>query len=282
LDIKIAKSVQEAVDFLAQDGLTRVLAGGTDILVQFNGHATPDDLTLVSIGEIPELKQITDNGSEIVIGAMVTDSQIVDSDSIKKEAYAVWWAAHESAGPQVRNRATVGGNIGTSSPAADVLCALEALDAVATVVGPKGSRQVPVCEIPCGVKQNSLTKGELITTISIPKGWTSGFQKQGKRKAMTISAINAAAAVKMNGDIIEDVRVVIGSANITHVRGVELENALKGKSVALDKIPSIAKSVSYSIAPISDARAPAWYRKELVPVLAGRAVIAACEGGEQG
>ena len=124
-----ARSAQEAVAALAQAENGKLVAGGTDVLVAMNGHAAPEDLTIVSIADIPEYKGIKETEDSIEIGALVTDAMIIDSEIIKKHAYAVWYAAHESAGPQVRNRASVGGNIGTASPAADVVCALEALDA---------------------------------------------------------------------------------------------------------------------------------------------------------
>lgn len=274
-----AGSVQEAVTELARATNARLVAGGTDVLVSMNGHAAPEDLTMVSICGIAELGGIVETEEAIEIGALVTDAKIIESELLKEKAYAIWYAAHESAGPQVRNRATVGGNIGTASPAADVVCALEALDAEATIVSSSGERKAKVADIIVGVKKTGLAKDEMITKLTVKKGWNSGFVKQGKRSAVAISVVNAAAAVKMNGDIIEDIRVVIGSAAITHVRAAELEEALKGKAYQADEIKKIAKEVSYPVSPITDTRAPGWYREKLIPVLAGRAVTEACEGG---
>ena len=207
MNIVIAKSVQEAVAALAKAENGKLVAGGTDVLVVMNGHAAPEDLTVVSIGDIEELKEIKETEDSIEIGALVTDAKIIDSAMLKENAYGLWWAAHESAGPQVRNRATVGGNIGTASPAADVVCALEALDAVATIVSSTGERTAKVADIIVGVKKTSLAKDEMITKLTIKKGYKCGFIKQGKRQAMTISAVNAGAAVKLNGDVIPFVRL---------------------------------------------------------------------------
>lgn len=279
MKIIIAKSVQEAVAALAQAENGRLVAGGTDVLVSMNGHAAPEDLTVVSVGGIGECREIVETEETIEIGALVTDAKIIESELLKEKAYALWWAAHESAGPQVRNRATIGGNIGTASPAADVVCALEALDAEATIVSSSGERKAKVADIITGVKRTALAKDEMITKLTIPKGWKSGFVKQGKRSAVTISVVNAAAAVKMNGEVIDDIRVVIGSAAVTHVRAKELEEALKGKAYQAEAVAEAAGAVSYPVSPITDTRAPGWYREKLIPVLAKRAVMEACEGG---
>ncbi len=278
MDVKLASSVQEAVSLLQEAANGRILAGGTDVMVQLNGRAIPDDLTLVHIGDIAQLRHITETESELKIGALTTDTMLIESEVVKKYAYALWKAAYESAGPQVRNRATVGGNICTASPAADVVCALEALDATASIVGPEGERQAKLCDIITGPKQLSLAKGEIITELSFPKA-ASAFEKIGKRRSMTISIANAAAAVELDGDTISAIRVVIGAAAPTHVRAAEIEAALTGAKVDAALIEEKSKLAVNCIKPLTDQRAPQWYRMEVVPVMVARAIMAACEQG---
>ena len=278
MEVKLATTVPEAVRMLEESPGGRILAGGTDILVTLNGNAVPDDLTLVHIGEIAELRRITETETALKIGCLVTDTMLAGSAAVEKHAHALWQAARQSAGPQVRNRATVGGNIGTASPAADVVCALEAMDAVAHIVGPGGERDARLGEIITGPKKTSLARGEIITELTVPKG-ASAFEKIGKRQAMTISIANAAAWVELEGDTIRALRVVIGSAAPTHVRAAEVEAALTGQKVSRAVVEEKARLAVHSISPLTDQRATQWYRTEAVPVMVARAILAACEQG---
>jgi len=278
LEVKLAKNVQEAIAFLNEAEGGQIIAGGTDVMVGLNANAVPDDLTLVHIGDIDELKYITETEEAFEIGSLTTDTMLCDSEAVREKAYALWQAAYQSAGPQVRNRATVGGNIGTASPAADVVCALEALDADAVIAGPDGEKTVKVASIITGPKKVNLQKGEIITKLIVPKA-ASAFNKIGKRQAVTISIANTSTAVEMDGDIIKDIRIVIGSVAATHVRAEAVEAALKGQKADAALIEEKSKLAADSINPITDQRATAWYRKQIVPVLVARSIKEACKKG---
>ena len=274
---KKAHSIDDALAFLGEAGDSAlILAGGTDVMAGLNGKPSPDK-TVIYIGDIPELKGIRETEESVRIGSLVTAAEIEDSDIVAKYAAALSEAAKESAGPQVRNRATIGGNIGTASPAGDLLCALFALNASVVIAGSKSIRGIS--EVVTGVKKTSLKPGEFITEIIIPKmpaAYGSAFHKIGKRKAMTISIASAACAVSLgSGDCIEDIRIAIGAAAPTVVRAAALEKLLKGSAFAESDITEKSKLAADAISPITDQRATSWYRREVAPVLTAMAVMAA-------
>ena len=276
-----ATDIDHALELLEQAGENGlILAGGTDVMVDFNRTPVEADKVVVYIGDLHELARISEDDDAIHLGCLVTAAQILDSGIIKKHAYVLWEAAHESSGPQVRNRATIGGNIGTASPAGDMIAALQCLDARVTVIFKQGAAEKAIDEIITGVKKTSLCKGELMTGITIQKTKqpsASAFEKIGKRKAMSISIASASCFVKLDKDFerIEDVRIAIGAASQTTVRATDVENALRGAVISDDVIREKSTYAISSISPITDQRAPGSYRSEVVPVLVSRAVCKA-------
>ena len=276
-----ACNVEDALAMLRDAGDNAlILAGGTDIMPDLNKFPVSEK-SVVYVGDIAELREIKETANEIRIGSLVTASQIESSKIVEKYAAALREAAMESAAPQVRNRATIGGNIATASPAGDMLCALYALNA-SIAIGNSGDIR-KISDVVTGIKKTSLNPGDLITEIIIPKAagtFGSAFLKIGKRKAMTISIACAACAVSLHDGRIEDVRVAIGSAAPTVVRATAMEDALKGEIATESDIDRKSKLAADAVSPITDQRATKWYRKEVAPVLAARAFLAAVSSAE--
>ena len=294
MNYKKASSIGEALAMLNETDNALILAGGTDVMADLNRAPSPDK-TVIYIGDIEELKIIRETVDGIHIGSLVPAAEIAESEIVGKYAAALRDAAGESAGPQVRNRATIGGNIATASPAGDMICALFALDAAVAVAHSDRESGAPaegavrteirkISELITGARQTALKANEIITEIIIPKApgaSGSAFLKMGKRKAMSISIVNAACAVTLGQENrIDAIRIALGSVAPTVVRAETVENELAGKPADKDLIAEITKLAAGAIDPITDQRAPGWYRREIVPVLAARAVMAAvCDAG---
>lgn len=266
-----------------------LLAGGTDVMTVMNRTPAPPKTVIIDLGGLEALKQIQERIYELEIGALVTDTQLAASPLVKSWAGALAQAAAASAGPQVRNRATIGGNIGTASPSGDLITALWALDAVLTVAGPEGPRQRKLEDVVVGVKRTDLA-GQVITHVIVPKApdrTASAFEKMGKRKAMTISFASAACRVTLAPglDAIEDIRIAIGAAAPTTVRAAAAEEALRGAPLDRAVIREKTQLCREAVSPITDQRATKWYRTEIIPGLVERtlwkAVAELREGAEQ-
>ena len=273
-----AADVADAARALGEaGGKAIILAGGTDVMVDVNHGRLERGHAFVYIGDVPGLSDIAEAGGTLDIGCMATAANILESRAVREKAPALWMAAKGLGGPQVRNRATIGGNIGTANPSGDFIPALIALGAEATIES--GGRRASVEGIPTGVKKTSLAPDEIITKVSIPLSGArqgSAFFKIGKRKAMTISVANAAAWVALDekGETVEAVRIAVGCCGPTVLRVKSLEAALAGVPVA--SLPSLPmRPAEGETMPRTSKRATQWYRSEIVPVLIRRAVVKA-------
>jgi len=279
--------VDEAIRTLAEHGSDAiVLAGGTDVLVWMNRREIAPKY-VVYIGDLQELGQIREEAGELRIGALVTQAELAESPVVAKKALALAIAARNCAGPIVRNLATIGGNLGTATPAGDLVLACMALGGKVRLKGPKGERLLPLEEFLVGPQATVLAPDELILEIvlPLPSGVTgSGFQKLGRRKAMTISTASAAASVVLSADgsTFEKVIVALGSLGPTVIHSDEFERALTGKPATLEEINNWRHLAGGDACPSPRARrASAWYRCEVAAVLAARAVedaLAAAKG----
>lgn len=283
-----AKDVIQAVSFLKEYGSSAVLlAGGTDIMVQQNQYKLPEDTVFIGIEDIPEMKLIEARDDGIHIGSMVTDAELIASDLVKENLYALYLAAKESASPQVRNRATIGGNVGTASPSGDLLTALVALNAVAVVAGAEGEKRIPVEKIPVFVKKTCLEATDIIREFIVPrpeKNEGSCFIKMGKRKAMTISIVSAAAKIRLSDDGTAFANAVIAAGAVapTVVRLTHLEEAIIGQPATEETIAQNAEKSLLDVSPITDLRATEWYRKEIVQVFSRRVLEGALKAIKEG
>jgi carbon-monoxide dehydrogenase medium subunit len=256
-----------------------IMAGGTDIMPEINSGRFDRGRTIVYIGDLLELKHTHADVADMRIGSLVTAADILDDRSAiyRYRLSALYDAAYTLGSPQVRNRATLGGNVATASPSGDLIAALIALNAELVLAGPEESR-MRVEDILTGAKRTCLGPEDLIARFIVPlptRKCGSAFIKEGKRKAMSISIANVACALRLydDGETVKDIRIAIGACAPTVVRASELESALKERSVReAEKLSVLARE---AVDPITDGRAGCRYRLEIVPVLVKRAVAAA-------
>lgn len=278
-----AATIEDAIVYLKEySNKAKLLAGGTDLMVQLNAYEIPEDTVFIGIEDIPLLKEIYLDEETIHIGSMVTNEELIKSDIIKCYGYALYQAARESASPQVRNRATIGGNVATASPSGDVQAALIALEASAVIRNEAGERIIPVEKIPLFVKKTCLEATDIIVKFLVPKRKKhqgSCFVKMGKRKAMTISIVNVAANITLSDDnkTIKSAIIAAGACATTVVRLKEYEKSLIGKEIDSEMIEKLSIKALDDVDPITDIRASKWYRKETIQVFAKRAVLGAIE-----
>ena len=271
----------EALGMLAEGG--RVVAGGTDLMVEMDRRISGDVEKLIDITRIAGLDHISVDDGRVHLGPLVTHNQCTNSPIIVEHGLALAQACLEVGAPALRNRATVAGNVVTASPANDTISALRALGAEltltsATTASTLGSRTVDLADFFLGVRSTILEPDELVTDISFPvrRGDSrSMFLKLGLRGAQAISIVHLAVRCDFDDHgTVSDAAIALGSVAPVIVRATEAEGLLIGGTLGPDSIEAAGLLASSSIAPIDDLRAPAEYRKRLVAVMVRRCLEA--------
>ena len=276
-------SVDEAVSLLAASaGRGRILAGGTDLVVQMKMERTAPQ-PLVSVNRIPGLDEISIHNSGVTIGATATIRD-VGSHAASEARYAALAEACAAFGStQIEFVGTIGGNLCNASPAADTVPALIAFDAEAVIVGPGGERRVPVEAFATAPGKTVLADDELLVAVDIPAGRPgtgSAFLKIG-RVAADIAKVNAAAVIVRDGNLVTDCRIAFGSVAPTVVRSRRAEAVLIGNAFSAELVSETARVAAEDVSPIDDVRSSAWYRREIVRVLAHDSLLAAWDRAAQ-
>ncbi|MDX2160104.1 MAG: FAD binding domain-containing protein [bacterium] len=270
--------ISEALELLAQyRERARVIAGGTDLLIELERHQRPGVDVLIDITRIPGLNAISTYGDEIEIGPLVTHNQIVASDVIVRHALPLAQACWEVGAPQIRNRATLAGNIITASPANDTITPLMALDAHVTLTSLEGERTIPLGAFYAGVRRNVMRADELLTNIRFPailENERGIFLKLGLRRAQAIAVVNAAVILALEGEEVRSARITLGSVAPTIFRAEIAERSLTGVRLTPETIREAARLAAEAVNPIDDVRGTAAYRVEMVRVLVSRALKA--------
>jgi CO/xanthine dehydrogenase FAD-binding subunit len=277
MPVHLPDTVDAAVAQLAEDPTATVLAGGTDLMVQVNdGHRRPER-SVVVVNRIAELRSWRRNAADqtVTIGAAVSYREL-EIGPLAELLPALAQAARTVGSPQIRNAGTLGGNLGTCSPAGDGLPVLAALDAVVELAGPGGRRTMPVTDFMVGVKRTALEPGEMIVSVTVPlvQGW-QGYAKVGVRNAMVIAVASACVVLDRRG---EQVGVALGSVGPTILRCPEAEFFLASTidwgtlQVGPVELARFGELVSAASRPITDHRSTAEYRRHAVGVLARRLV----------
>jgi len=259
-------------------GEAKILAGGTDLLVRMKqGVLRPK--YLVSLRRVKELRGIEDRGDCVVIKAATRLRDIERSEVIRQYFTALHEAVEWMGSVQIRNMATIGGNLCNASPAADTAPPLMVLGARLRLVSLSGVREVPVEEFFLGPRKTVLGRGELLKEVVIPYVRRAGtsYIKLGRRNAFTLSIVSVATLVRVEDGVFSDVRVALNSVAPKPVRAASVEAALKGRAVSEDVIREAAAEVVKDISPISDVRASAEYRAAMSQVLVKDSILKSLE-----
>jgi CO/xanthine dehydrogenase FAD-binding subunit len=279
------ETLKEALQLLGKHGTRiRVLAGGTDLVRNMNlEFKVPDNI--LWIGKLG-LEYVRSQEGVIHIGAATRMQTTGASRLLQDKAAALAQAAGKMAAPPVRSLATLGGNICNASPAGDTICAMLALGAEVELRSSRGKRTLPLEKAFTGPGKTVLKPGEMLTEIRIrPTGRNEGsaYAKVGRRQALTLAVVNAAARVKLDSKgYCVDVRIAIGSAAPTPVRAVKAEALLRGKPFTQEAIARAAEAAVGEIKPIDDVHGTAWYRRQLTRVLVTRVLRRAGGLSEEG
>ncbi len=256
----VATTLDEAARALAADPEAQVLAGGTDFMVEVN-HGLRRPTSVVAVGRVPELAGWEVADGIVRLGAGITYTRLRAPD-LAERCPALADAARTVGSPQIRNAGTIGGNLGTASPAGDLLPVLVAQDAVVHLGAAGGRRDVPVVDFLTGVKRTALLPGELIEAVSVPDvAGPQHYLKVGTRNAMVIAVASVALVVDERAG---SVGIGLGSVGPTPLR----------VSATVDEAnePGFAERVAAAARPIDDHRSSAAYRRHAVRVLTERAL----------
>ncbi len=287
-EFQTATTVDEAVSLLAAKGdRARVLTGGTDLIVQLREGLREADL-VVDIKKIPELMALSFSpGKGLWLGAAVPCYRIYGDADIAAAYPALVDAARIIGGWQIQSRASIGGNLCNSSPAADSIPPLIAHDVVCHLAGPGGRRTVKAAEFCTAPGKNVLQRGELVTTLEFPPAapWSSSaYQRFIPRNEMDIAVVGAASWVQLDagGEVIEAARVALAAVAPTPLSLDEASQWLSGKPASGETFAKAAEMAAAAARPISDKRGTTEYRKHLAGVLTARTLAIAVERARGG
>jgi CO/xanthine dehydrogenase FAD-binding subunit len=272
----VPQSLDEAVQILAEEKAT-MFAGGTDLILQAQLGGESFQTVLVNIGRIPELKGISQSNGTIRIGALTTISDLLGSPLLRDRALVLVETADCFASGQVRNTATLGGNICNASPAADMVIPLLLLDATVELAsapnGKSTSRSLPLGDFFMGPGKARIRPNEILTHVQFPapgRDFVARFKKFGTRPALDIAVVSVGIAATKDNGVLRNVRVAFGAVAPTPLRGTKTEAAIEGAALNEEERAAIAGIAVDEIDPISDIRGSAWYRRQLVKTITER------------
>jgi len=267
MDYLFPSTIEDAVEARAEAPNGQFIAGGTDLMVIMADQAVPPD-SLIDISRIPELRGIKETEEGIEIGPATTLAELA-TDSRLPLVLVQGLASVGSL--QIRNLATVGGNICNASPCGDTLTPLIVLGAVLVLVSPSGRREVAAEEFFTGPKKTILKRGELLAGIKIPRESLSGgssFRKIGQRNGQIISQVNVAVWVQARADRkVGEIRAAAGSVGPVPIRLVKAAATIKGSGMTSEIIADATRLAAAKISPISDVRATDDYRRSVITPL---------------
>ena len=248
----------------------QLLAGGTDIIIGMKAY-TETPQSVISLQKIPGLAGITTDGDSINIGAMTKIREIELSADVQQHHTALAEGAAEIGSIQIRNLATLGGNIAHASPAADTVAGLLVADAQVDIANADGERSVPINELFTGPGETVLSPGEIITRFRLPKPASgSHYIKHKIREVMDLAFIGVAAAVNLDNGRITDARIGLAAVAPTPIRATEAENLLSGNEPTPELLEQAGEAAAAGCSPISDLRCSAEHRRDMVNTLTKR------------
>jgi CO/xanthine dehydrogenase FAD-binding subunit len=272
-------SLDEAISHLAEpDRQPRILAGGTDLIVQLRQNGFPNVDRVIDIKKVPECNELICNETDgLTLGSAVPCHRIYADAEVVKRYAGLIDAAAIIGGIQIQGRATFGGNLCNSSPSGDTIPALIAYGAECRIAGPAGQRTVSVADFCTGPGANVLETGELLVSIHLPMPPANSgahYLRFIPRFEMDIAVVGAGAYIELDdaGNSVQKARIGLAAVAPTPLEASEAAALLVGKEVSDGNIEAAAEAAQAAASPISDMRAPAEYRKHLVKVLTTRAV----------
>ena len=290
-DYYVPATLDEALELLSRDAaITRIIAGGTDLVIELD-RGTRRAGTLIDITRLPGQDCVElDATGWIHLGPLVTHNDVVASRLCVERAWPLVRACREVGAPQIRNRATVAGNLITASPANDTITPLIALGARVTLRSTHGQRDVALADFYQGVRRTVMAPDEMMTDIAFPAmqpHQRGTFIKLGLRRAQAISVVNCAVVLTMDGDgrdgqeteRIANAVITLGAVAPVIVRAHEAEAALIGQPLSAELIARVGQLAQTAARPIDDVRSSAAYRRQVVAVIVRRALE---EMGRQG
>jgi carbon-monoxide dehydrogenase medium subunit len=275
------ETLEAASALLAKaNGVARVLAGGTDLLIQMRNDMVEPDL-VVDIKKIPEMRQIKEEKGRFRVGAAVTGIEVMEHEGFNAAWPGVVDGVSLIGSIQIRGRATIGGNLCNASPAADSVPALIAAGAVVSIVGPDGRREVPVEEIAVAPGKTSLAKGEIVASFLFPeKAPRSGgsYLRFTPRTEMDIAVVGAGVCLTLDAKgVCTAARVALGAVAPTVLLVEDCAKALIGSTLDDAAMAKLDAAAQAACKPIDDKRGTIVYRKKIAGVLARRATAIAAE-----
>jgi xanthine dehydrogenase iron-sulfur cluster and FAD-binding subunit A len=289
-----ATSTDEVIRVLAgKRERARVVAGGTDLILELERGVRQGIETLIDVTRIPNLKHITIDEDDVIhLGALVTHNDCAASKLIRKRAYPLARAAWEVGAPQIRNRGTIAGNLITASPANDTITPLMALGAKVTLLSTRGERKVPLKKFYTGVRKTVMEPDEMLVDIAFPamtKSQRGTFIKLALRRAQAISVVDVALILDTSPSLsaspksatVKSASITLGSVTPSIAHATKAEKFLIGKKLNDKNIAEAAELAVKSATPIDDVRGSASYRREMVRVTVKRGLTALRDGTEQ-
>jgi carbon-monoxide dehydrogenase medium subunit len=273
------ETIDRAVEILSQeDGITRVLAGGTDVIVQLRAGMVEPDL-VVDIKRIEALHEITPEDGGFRVGAAVSGAELGEHEGVKALWPGVVEATELIGSTQIQGRATMVGNLCNASPAADSVPALVAAGATVAIVGPDGGRELPAYEVTTGPGKTALAKGEIVESVLLPaRPARSGdaYLRFIPRTEMDIAVVGAGVALTLHPDgTCAQARVALGAVAEVVLLVEAAANALIGTRLEDDALDALAAAASAACRPIDDKRGTIEFRTKVAGVLARRAATIA-------
>ena len=261
-------SVEEALLLLEENPSALPIAGGTDVMVACKRGERPE--TLVDLWGLPELQGISEEGDALSIGPLTTHAELAGSPLLRENAPMLAEAATAVGSVQIRNRGTIGGNIGNCSPAADTVGPLIALNARLVLYSATSERTIPLETYATGPSRNVRAPGELITRVLIDRlsdHESGGFAKMGQRQALACAKLSVTVRVGIERGRFTMARVVLAAVGPTIFRAKKAEDGLLGQPATPESIARVVPLVREAATPISDIRSEDWYREEMTGVL---------------
>ncbi len=253
----------------------RIVAGGTDVLVELQRGVKPAS-TLIDISALRELKYIYSGDGWLCLGALATHNDVILSPACRRYALPLAQACWEVGAPQIRARATIAGNLVTASPANDTITPLMALGAEVILVSQaRGERCVPLNNFYLGVRRTVLRPDELVRQIRVPAltpRQRALFLKLGLRRDQAIAVVNAAFVLTFEGEYVREASITLGSLAPTVVHARSVEDYLCGKRLDTETCREAAALAVHDVSPISDIRASATYRQDVLAPLVTNAL----------